>query len=95
MQRFKISDSGHQSGSNKTDPQLSGYDLRRFFFFPDVLVDETDVPVYTESVSREGKCKYDPHIDKCHPEIAREEPSRNKAEQHYYTGEDKILKDYS
>ena len=25
MQRFKISDSGHQSGSDKTDPQLSGY----------------------------------------------------------------------
>ena len=69
-----------------------GY-LRFSILFPDVLVDITDVSLDRKSIDHEGKHQHDTYIDKCHPEITREEPSCDKAKQHYDPGEDKVFND--
>ena len=61
--------------------------------FPDVLVDITDVSFDCKSIDHECKCQHNTYIDKCHPEITREEPSHYKAKQHYDPGEDKVFND--
>lgn len=58
-----------------------------------MLVNITDVSLDRKGIDRESKRQHDTHIDKRHPEIAREEPSDNEAEQHYYPGEDKVFDD--
>ena len=58
-----------------------------------MLVDITDVPLDRKSIDHEGERQHDTHVDKCHPEIAREEPPGNEAEQHHDPGENKVFND--
>ncbi len=64
--------------------------LRTLRFF-DVSVNVIDVLFDLEGIDRVCQNEHDADIDERHPEVAREEPSGDKAEQHYDSREDKIF----